>query len=71
MTTHCPTCPTGTPNAANFGSMCDPCNAAATERRARTGALVAQTRAAQGIAPTREDRVVIAAGLRAERTLTA
>lgn len=66
---HCPTCPTGTPNPANFGGMCDPCNLAATERRARHGALLAAARKAQGIALSHEDRVIIGAGQRAEAVL--
>lgn len=63
-TTHCPTCPTGTPNPANFGGMCDPCDAAATQRRVRNATLVA----AAGTPLSSEARAIIVVGQRAART---
>lgn len=61
----CPTCG-ATPNPENFGGMCDPCDTKARERRARVGRILADARKAQGVAPSYEDRYLIAAGKRAE-----
>lgn len=66
--TKCPTCPSD-PNPENFGGMCDPCDTAARERRARQGALLASIRKAQGLEESYEDRVIIAAGKRAAATI--
>lgn len=62
--TACPTCG-GTPNAANFGGMCDPCQTSADERLVRTAALLR----GRGLTTGHENRTLIAAGDRAAARL--
>jgi len=62
--TRCPTCG-GTPNADNFGGMCDPCQTKASERLIRAAALLRS----RGITEGHEARTLIAAGDRAEKRL--